>query len=75
MGNGTAFDNIMDAVDIETYLICSNEQEGKRLALQLGREMNLGEVDIMFEEFDGYGIRIRLRKYMYRPGNVYRWLQ
>ncbi|MFA6542738.1 MAG: hypothetical protein WCT99_14150 [Bacteroidota bacterium] len=75
MENETAFDNIMDAVDIETYLICSNEQEGKRLALQLGREMNLGEVDIMFEEFDGYGIRIRLRKYVYRPGNVYHWLQ
>jgi len=75
MGNGSAFDNILDGLDIETYLVCSDMQEGKRLALQLGKEMNLGDVDIMFEEFDGYGIRVRLRKYIYKPGSDYRWLK
>jgi hypothetical protein len=75
MENETAFDKIMDGLDIETYLICSDKQEGKRLALQLGKEMNLGDVDIMFEEFDGYGMRVRLRKYIYKPGNTYRWLK
>ncbi len=75
MENSTAFDKIMDGLDIETYLVCSTVQEGKRLALQLGKEMNLGDVDIMFEEFDGYGMRVRLRKYIYKPGNAYRWLK
>ncbi|HAP34855.1 MAG TPA: hypothetical protein DCQ28_02520 [Bacteroidetes bacterium] len=75
MENESAFDSIMDGLDIETYLVCSDKQEGKRLALQLGKEMNLGDVDIMFEEFDGYGMRVRLRKYIYKPGNTYRWLK
>jgi hypothetical protein len=75
MENETAFDKVMDGLDIETYLVCSDRQEGKRLALQLGKEMNLGDIDIMFEEFDGYGMRVRLRKYIYRPGNTYRWLK
>ncbi len=68
-------DRIMDAVDVETYLVCRDAEEGKALALQLGREMNLGDVDIMFEEFDGYGVRVRLRKYIHKPGNEYRWLK
>lgn len=71
----TAMERVMDALDIETYLVCKDANEGKRLALQLGREMNLGDIDIMFEEYDGYGIRVRLRKYVYKPGNYYNWLQ
>jgi len=71
----TALEHIMDAIDIETYIICKDENEGKKLALQLGQEMNLGEVDIMYQEFDGYGMRVRLRKYVYKPGNVYKYLQ
>jgi alkyl hydroperoxide reductase subunit AhpF len=51
----TALEHIMDAIDIETYLICKDENEGRMLALQLGKEMNIGDVDIMFMEFDGYG--------------------
>jgi len=75
MENQTAFNSVLDGLDIETYLVCRDEQEGKRLALQLGREMNLGDVDIMFEEFDGYGMRVRLRKYISKPGQAYIWLR
>lgn len=64
----------MDAVDIETYILCRDESEGKITAMQLGKEMNLGEIDIMYQEFDGYGMRVRLRKYIYRPGAKYNWL-
>lgn len=70
----TALEHIMDALDIETYLVCKDENEGKKLALQLGRELNLGEIDIMYQEFDGYGMRVRLRKYIYKPGNFYKYL-
>jgi len=69
-----ALDHVLDGLDIETYLMCASEQEGKDLALRLGHELQLGEVDIMFQEFDGYGMRVRLRKYVHRPGETYRWL-
>lgn len=69
-----AIDKVLDAIDIETYLVCKDSNEGKKLALQLGQELNLGEVDIMFSEFDGYGVRVRLRKYIYKPGDNYLYL-
>lgn len=72
--NSSALKQILDALDIETYIVCKDEKEGKKLALQLGQELNLGEVDIMYFEFDGYGARVRLRKYVYKPGNVYHYL-
>jgi hypothetical protein len=31
-------------------------------------------VDVMHEDFDGYGMRVRLRKYVHRPGDRYGWL-
>jgi hypothetical protein len=69
-----AMDRVVDTVDIETYLLCRDEAEGKKLAVQLGEELNLGTVDIMFQEFDGYGVRVRLRKYIHKPGKRYAWL-
>lgn len=69
-----ALDAVLDGIDVETYLVCAGEREGKDLALRLGHELNLGDVDIMFQEFDGYGMRVRLRKYIHRPGDSYRWL-
>ncbi|MEW6654011.1 MAG: hypothetical protein AB1394_11170 [Bacteroidota bacterium] len=70
----TPFEQIMDAIDIETYIVCSDANEGKKYAMQLGRELNLGEIDIMYHEFDGYGLRVRLRKYIYKPGSSYSYL-
>lgn len=74
-GTDTAFSSVLDALDIETYLVCSSLQEGHDLARRLGRELNLGDVDVMFEEFDGYGIRVRLRAMVHRPAARYAWLE
>lgn len=71
----SALNKVIDAVDVETYLMCSDAHQGHFLALQLGKEMNLGDVDVMFEEFDGYGVRIRIRKYIHRPAQKYHWLE
>jgi hypothetical protein len=71
----TALSRIMDGIDIETYIICQNEEEGAFLARKLGQEMNLGEVDVMYSEFDGYGARVRIRKYISKPGENYKWLE
>ena len=69
-----ALSRVLDAVDVETYLVCSSAQEGRELARLLGRELNLGDVDVMFEEFDGYGVRVRLRAMVHRPASRYAWL-
>ena len=70
----SALSHVIDAVDVETYLLCDSAQEGHALARLLGRELNLGDVDVMFEEFDGYGIRVRLRAMIHRPAARYGWL-
>ncbi len=72
--SSSALSSVLDALDIETYLVCSSVQEGHELARRLGRELNLGDVDVMFEEFDGYGIRVRLRAMVHRPAARYAWL-
>ena len=66
---------VMDGIDIETYLTCQNEEEGKFMARKLGQELNLGEIDVMFSEFDGFGVRLRLRKYIVKPGDKYKWMK
>jgi hypothetical protein len=71
----SAMSRIMDGIDIETYLTCQNEEEGKYLARKLGQELNLGEIDVMFSEFDGFGVRVRLRKYIVKPGDKYTWIK
>jgi hypothetical protein len=71
----SAMSRIMDGIDIETYLTCQNEEEGKYFARKLGQELNLGEIDVMFSEFDGFGVRVRLRKYVVKPGDKYTWIK
>ncbi len=73
--SNSALSHVIDAVDVETYLLCGSAQEGHELARLLGRELNLGDVDVMFEEFDGYGMRVRLRALVHRPAARYAWLE
>jgi len=68
-------ERIMDAIDIETFLVCSSEDEGRRLTLQLFREMGFKDVDIVFIQFQGPGVRLRARAYVHRPGDAYGWLK
>ena len=72
--NESALNRVIDGIDIETYLACQNEEEGKFFARKLGEELNLGEIDVVFSEFDGFGVRVRLRKYVVKPGDKYNWL-
>jgi len=61
----TVFKNVMDAIDIETFLVCSSESEGKELAIRM---------DIVFIQYQGPGARVRVRGYVYKPGASYGWL-
>jgi len=66
---------IMDGMDIETFLVCSSEDEGRRLILQFMKEIGFTDVDIVFIQFQGPGVRVRARAYVHRPGDTYGWLK
>ncbi|MFZ5634764.1 MAG: hypothetical protein ACOY40_18215 [Bacillota bacterium] len=68
-------DRIMDAMDIETFLVCTSEDEGRRLTLQFLKEIGFTDVDIVFIQFQGPGVRVRARAYVHRPGDSYGWLK
>jgi len=64
---------VMDAVDLETFIICGSETEGKGLALRLLRELGFADGDIVSIAFNGVGVRVRLRGTVYKPGDSYHW--
>jgi len=70
-----ALDQVVDAIDIETFLYCKSEDEAKALAESLALELNLPHGDIVFLEFKAWGARVRIRSYIHHPGDHYRWLE
>lgn len=67
-------ERITDALDVETFLVCDNEEHGKKLALQLMKNLGFEDVDLVFIEHIGAGARIRARAYIHRSGDKYGWL-
>lgn len=68
-------DKVMDALDLETFLVCNDEEEGRNLTLSLMQELGFQDVDIVFLEHQGPGVRVRARAYIHRSGDKYRWLE
>ena len=68
------FAHVLDAMDIETFLVCKSEEEGKYLALQMVKDMGFEDVDVVFVKFQGMGVRVRIRASINRPGDKYPWL-
>ncbi len=64
---------ILDACDIETFILCDDLDEGKTLGLRFMAELGFEDADIVFCEMGGPGVRIRLRGYIYRPSADYQW--
>lgn len=75
MAEARAIDKVCDTIDIETFLICQNEDEAKEISYRLMNELNLGKCDIVFLEHKGPGARVRLRSYIHHPGDHYKWLE
>ena len=69
------FNHVLDALDIETFLVCADEEEGRQLALTMLKDMGFHDVDIVFARFQGVGVRVRSRAYLNRPGDSYPWLE
>ena len=72
---GSARAQVLDAIDIETFLVCRDAEEARQLALSLADELNLTDASIVFLEHAGIGARVRLRSYVHRPGEHYDWLE
>ena len=72
MSNALA--HVLDALDVETFLVCTSEAEGKHLALTLMKDLGFKDVDVVFIRFQGAGARVRVRAYINRPGDKYPWL-
>lgn len=70
----TVIERIMDALDVETFIVCRSEAEGKAIMLSILAEMGLRDTDIVFAEYAGMGARVRARGYLHRPGDQYGWL-
>jgi len=67
-------DYILDSLDVETFIACKSEEEGKKLGLAMMENLGFKDVDVVFIEFLGSGARIRLRANIYKPGDSYGWL-
>ncbi|NLZ53948.1 MAG: hypothetical protein GX892_12545 [Thermoanaerobacteraceae bacterium] len=67
-------EKVMDAVDVETYLVCKNEEEAERFSMELMEKLGFQDISIVFVQHQGPGARVRVRGYIYKPGDNYSWL-
>lgn len=65
--------HIIDAVDVETTLLAENEQKAREIGIEMMKSFGFKDVDVVFIEHNGFAARIRLRAYVYRPGDKYSW--
>lgn len=70
-----SLDRIMDALDVETFFVCGSEEAGRKYMLSLLKEFGFKDVDIVFAQYEGPGVRVRGRAYVYRPADRYHWLR
>lgn len=75
MGTSQILERVVDALDVETFLLCRDEEEGRSLIRGLLKEMGFEDVDVVFAQHAGPGARLRARAYVYRPGDRYGWLE
>jgi len=65
---------IVDSLDVETFIVCKNEEEGKKLGIQLMKDLGFRDADVVFIEYGNGGVRVRLRANIFKPGDYYKWL-
>jgi len=67
-------EKVMDAVDLETYLVCKNEEDAEKFTMELMEKLGFQDISIVFIQHQGPGARVRARGYIYKPGDHYSWL-
>lgn len=67
-------ERVLDALDIETFLITEDEREAKNLILASLQALGFSDIDVVDIQQAGPGARVRARAYLHRPGTAYPWL-
>ena len=67
------FNKVVDAVDMETVVLCNNEAEAKGVGMELIKQMGFKDGDVISVEFSGMSARLRLRGNVFKPGDKYHW--
>ena len=70
-----ARDLLVDAMDIESFLLCEGEAEARDLIGRLMQSLGLSRYVIVSLDFNGPGAHFRVRAYMNKPGDSYTWLR
>jgi len=71
----SARDAIIDALDIESFVLCESEKQAKEFVGNLMQSLGLPHFVIVSLDFNGPGAHFRVRVYMNKPGDNYSWLQ
>jgi hypothetical protein len=66
---------VLDAVDIESFIFCSDKKEAKDIIQKLTQQMGFSKYVIVSLEFNGPGAHFRVRAYLNKPGENYSWLE
>ena len=74
MSKINVLDRVIDSLDIETFIVCQDEEEGKKLGFQLMKDLGFKDVDVVFIEYGNGGARVRIRANIFKPGDHYKWL-
>lgn len=69
-----ALNRVVDSLDVETFIVCQGEEEGKKLGIQLMKDLGFRDADVVFIEYGNGGVRVRLRANIFKPGDYYKWL-
>jgi hypothetical protein len=69
-----ALDRVLDGIDVETFLLCQTEEEGRQIAAQLMNELGFKNSDVIFIQLYGGGARVRIRAVINRPCDDYSWM-
>ena len=68
-------DRVLDAMDIEGFILCKDEKEAREIIPQLMKEMGINQFETVSLEFNGPGAQVRVRAYINKPGDNYTWLK
>ena len=65
---------IIDAFDIETFLLSDSHDDAKVKIMRFLSELGFDDIDVISIDFRCFGARVRARVYINRPGCTYSWL-
>lgn len=74
MEKRNVLNQVVDSLDIETFIVCQGEEEGKKLGIQLMKDLGFRDTDVVFIEYGNGGARVRLRANIFKAGDYYKWL-